>query len=99
MRDAARPARSGAALRASSPRAADHQVRRGLGSARHHAAEELLFCRGAAYSRYYVRPSCVTTYLGIDSVPVKRLFARLDRWSLETQARREAALTSRAVSC
>ena len=53
---------------------------------------------GAAYSRFYVRPSYVTTYLGIDSAFVRRIFARLDHWAVETQARRETAIASRAVS-
>ena len=61
--------------------------------------EELSFLMRAAMSRFYVRPSFMTNYLGIDSDMVLRAFTALDRRVFATQARREIEATSRAVSC
>ena len=61
--------------------------------------DELSFLLRAALSRFYVRPSFVTSYLGIDSAVVLRVFDELDRRVFETQARREIEMVSRAVSC
>ena len=63
------------------------------------APDELSFLMRAAMSRFYVRPSFVTNYLGIDSEMVARAFTALDRRVFATQARREIEATSRAVSC
>jgi radical SAM superfamily enzyme YgiQ (UPF0313 family) len=64
------------------------------------SADELSFLLRAAMSRFYVRPSWVTTYLGIDSGQVKRVFDNLDRRVFASQARTEIAAMSRAVlSC
>jgi anaerobic magnesium-protoporphyrin IX monomethyl ester cyclase len=61
--------------------------------------DQLSFLMRAALARFYVRPSFVTNYLGIDSAWVSRLFDRLDRRVFATQSRREIEATSRAVSC
>src|SRR5262249_41643314 len=59
-------------------------------------ADELSFLMRAALSRFYVRPSFLTNYLGIDSAFISRVFDNLDRRVLATQSRREIQMTSRA---
>jgi radical SAM superfamily enzyme YgiQ (UPF0313 family) len=61
-------------------------------------ADELSFLLRAALSRFYVRPSFVTNYLGIDGAGVSRVFGHLDRRVFATQSRREIEMVSRAVS-
>ena len=62
-------------------------------------SKELKFLLGAAYSRFYVRPTYLANYLGIRSAPVWQMFHRLDRHVFERHARREVAVASRTVSC
>lgn len=62
-------------------------------------SDELQFLLGAAYSRFYVRPTYLANYLGIRSAPLWQMFSRLDRRVFERQARREIAIASRTVSC
>ena len=62
-------------------------------------ADELMFLLGAAYSRFYVRPTFFANHLGIRSVAVLQMFGRLDARVFERQSRREIALASRTVSC
>lgn len=62
-------------------------------------SKELKFLLGAAYSRFYVRPTCLANYLGIRSAPVWQMFHRLDQHVFERHARHEVAVASRAVSC
>jgi hypothetical protein len=65
----------------------------------HLTSQELRFLLGAAYARFYVRPTYLANYLGLHRAPIRRLFGRLDRHVFEWHARHEIALTSRAVSC
>jgi radical SAM superfamily enzyme YgiQ (UPF0313 family) len=62
-------------------------------------ADDLRFLLGAAYSRFYVRPTWVANHFGIQSAAIRQLLARLDARVFATQARREIASVSRAVSC
>jgi radical SAM superfamily enzyme YgiQ (UPF0313 family) len=62
-------------------------------------ADELRFLLGAAFARFYVRPTYVANYLGIGSATARRLFDRWDRRVFLQQSRREIALVSRTVSC
>jgi anaerobic magnesium-protoporphyrin IX monomethyl ester cyclase len=60
---------------------------------------ELRFLLGAAFSRFYVRPTFLANQLGIQSAPIRKLFAAWDTKVIAQQARREIAEVSRAVSC
>jgi len=62
-------------------------------------ADELMFLLGAAYSRFYVRPTFFANHLGIRSVAMRQMLGRLDARVFERHARREIALASRTVSC
>jgi radical SAM superfamily enzyme YgiQ (UPF0313 family) len=62
-------------------------------------ANELRMLLGAAYARFYVRPTFLGNLLGIQSAPAQRVLDRLDSRVLAQQAQREIALASRAVSC
>ena len=62
-------------------------------------ADELMFLLGAAYSRFYVRPTFFANHFGIRSVAIRQMLGRLDRRVFERQSRREIALASRTVSC
>jgi hypothetical protein len=62
-------------------------------------ADELMFLLGAAYSRFYVRPTFLANHLGIRSVAVRQMLGRLDARVFERHARRELARVSRTVSC
>jgi anaerobic magnesium-protoporphyrin IX monomethyl ester cyclase len=62
-------------------------------------ANELMFLLGAAYSRFYVRPTFFANHLGIRSAAIRQMFGRLDERVFERQSRREIALASRTVSC
>jgi anaerobic magnesium-protoporphyrin IX monomethyl ester cyclase len=61
--------------------------------------EELQFLLGAAYARFYVRPSYLGAYFRVPSERVQGWLRRADRRVYARQARREQALMSRAVSC
>jgi radical SAM superfamily enzyme YgiQ (UPF0313 family) len=60
---------------------------------------ELRFLLGAAYSRFYMRPTWIPNHFGIKSAVVRQLFARWDAHVFEGHARREIATVSRAVTC
>ena len=62
-------------------------------------ADELMFLLGAAYSRFYVRPTYAANHLGIRSIRLRRLLERWDSRINERQTRQEIATASRAVSC
>jgi radical SAM superfamily enzyme YgiQ (UPF0313 family) len=62
-------------------------------------ANELRFLLGAAYARFYVRPTFVANLLGIQSAPTRQLLRRLDTRVIAQQAQRELAVASRTVSC
>lgn len=62
-------------------------------------ADELMFLLGAAYSRFYLRPTYVANHLGIQSTGIREMLARLDAKVFARQARHEILVASRAVSC
>ncbi len=62
-------------------------------------ADELMFLLGAAFSRFYVRPTFLANHFGIKSAALRQMLGRLDSHVFERQARREITLQSRAVSC
>jgi radical SAM superfamily enzyme YgiQ (UPF0313 family) len=62
-------------------------------------SDELMFLLGAAYSRFYVRPTYLANQLGIRSSSIRQMLGRLDTRVFARQARREIATGSRAVSC
>ena len=62
-------------------------------------ADELMFLLGAAYSRFYIRPTQIANHLGIQSTLVRDVLTRLDNRVFARQARREVLIASRAVSC
>ncbi len=62
-------------------------------------ARELRFLLGAAYTRFYMRPSYLANFLEIRNAAVRGWVARLDRWVDERHARQEIAGISRAVAC
>jgi anaerobic magnesium-protoporphyrin IX monomethyl ester cyclase len=61
--------------------------------------DELKYLLGAAYTRFYMRPSYVTNYLRITAPKVRDLVGRLDERVTRLHARRENADISRLVSC
>ena len=62
-------------------------------------AGELMFLLGAAYSRFYIRPTYVANHLGIQSTMIRDMLTRLDTRVFARQARHEILVASRAVSC
>jgi hypothetical protein len=62
------------------------------------SAPELRFLLGAAYTRFYMRPSCITNFLRLRD-PIQRIAARLDQRVSARHARVEAATMSRVVTC
>jgi radical SAM superfamily enzyme YgiQ (UPF0313 family) len=62
-------------------------------------ADELQFLLGAAYARYYMRPSWLGAYFRVRSRRINGYLRRLDDHAWTRQARREMALMSRAVEC
>lgn len=58
-----------------------------------------MFLLGAAYSRFYIRPTYVANHLGIQSTTIRDMLTRLDTRVFARQARREILQTTRAVSC
>lgn len=62
------------------------------------SAEELRFLLGAAYTRFYLRPSYLANYLPLPGL-MHRAFARLDEPVLSRHQRKELRLQSRAVTC
>jgi radical SAM superfamily enzyme YgiQ (UPF0313 family) len=61
--------------------------------------DELKYLLGAAYTRFYMRPSYVANYLRITAPQVRGFVGRLDARVTRLHARREAADISRLVSC
>jgi len=60
---------------------------------------ELKYLLGAAYARFYMRPSYLANYLRISAPQVQRLVHRLDRRVERHHTRREQEEMTRAVSC
>ncbi|MBI4262900.1 MAG: radical SAM protein [Acidobacteria bacterium] len=62
-------------------------------------ADELRFLLGAAYSRFYMRPSFLTNYLGVSGAWVRDVVGSLDRRVSRRHARAEIAKMSKPVTC
>jgi len=60
---------------------------------------ELTFLIGAAYTRFYMRPSWLSNYLGIGSSRVRHYVSKLDDRVSARHTRQEIAAMSRAVVC
>ena len=65
----------------------------------HLTHDELRFLLGAAYTRFYMRPSYLSTYLRVRSAPIGAVVRRLDARVRAHHAREERALMSRTVTC
>ena len=68
----------------------------------HHAqlsADDLRFLLSAAYSRFYIRPSCIANYLRLRRPSLVDLVGRLDRGVESLHRRKEQAAMSRTVEC
>jgi hypothetical protein len=61
------------------------------------SATELSFLLGAAYTRFYMRPSCVANYCGLQNRG--RLVTRFDGLVLGMHERFERAAMARGVTC
>jgi radical SAM superfamily enzyme YgiQ (UPF0313 family) len=61
--------------------------------------DQLKYLLGAAYTRFYMRPSYVTNYLRITAPQVREFVGHLDARVTRLHARRENAEISRLVSC
>jgi len=60
---------------------------------------ELAFLLGAAYTRFYVRPSYLANFLEIQNTAVREWVSRLDRRVNNRHSREEIADISRPVAC
>jgi radical SAM superfamily enzyme YgiQ (UPF0313 family) len=60
---------------------------------------ELRFLLGAAYTRFYMRPSWLTNWAQIDAKPVRSVVRRMDARVARRHAREEFELMSRTVTC
>jgi anaerobic magnesium-protoporphyrin IX monomethyl ester cyclase len=60
---------------------------------------ELTFLLGAAYTRFYVRPSYLANFLEIQNTAVREWVSRLDRRVNNRHSREEIADISRPVAC
>jgi anaerobic magnesium-protoporphyrin IX monomethyl ester cyclase len=63
------------------------------------STEELRFLLGAAYTRFYVRPSFLADLLKIDNRRVREWLGHFDRRVLDRHARTEVHSHSRPVAC
>jgi radical SAM superfamily enzyme YgiQ (UPF0313 family) len=61
--------------------------------------DQLRFLLGAAYTRFYMRPSFLTNYLRIGARPMRRVVSSLDTRVQRLHARRELAAMERSLSC
>ena len=60
---------------------------------------ELLFLLGAAYTRFYMRPSYLANFLKIQNTAVREWVSRMDRRVNDRHTREEIADFSRPVAC
>src|SRR5947199_451234 len=60
---------------------------------------ELRFLLGAAYTRFYMRPSYLANFLKIQNTPVREWVSRMDRRVNDRHSREEIADISRPVAC
>lgn len=65
----------------------------------HLTRRELTFLLGAAYTRFYVRPSYLANFLEIQNTAVREWVNRLDRRVNDRHSREEIAHIERAVAC
>jgi len=63
------------------------------------SGRELKFLLGAAYKRFYVRPSYLANFLKIQNSAVRQWVSRMDRRVNERHSREEIADVSRPVAC
>ncbi|PWT79810.1 MAG: hypothetical protein C5B57_13285 [Blastocatellia bacterium] len=63
------------------------------------SAAELRFLLGAAYTRYYMRPSYLANFLKIQNASVRELVSRMDQRVNDRHTRHEIAGFSRPVAC
>jgi radical SAM superfamily enzyme YgiQ (UPF0313 family) len=61
--------------------------------------DQLRFLLGAAYTRFYMRPSFLTNYLRISAPRLRRVVSALDGRVERLHARRELAAMERPLSC
>jgi radical SAM superfamily enzyme YgiQ (UPF0313 family) len=61
--------------------------------------EQLSFLLGAAYTRFYVRPSYLLNYLRVERPTMQRFVRRLDTRVAHMHGRRELARMERVLSC
>jgi anaerobic magnesium-protoporphyrin IX monomethyl ester cyclase len=61
--------------------------------------QELRFLLGAAYKRFYMRPSYLANFLKIQNTAVREWVSRLDRRVNDRHSREEIAASSRPVAC
>jgi anaerobic magnesium-protoporphyrin IX monomethyl ester cyclase len=62
-------------------------------------SQELRFLLGAAYARFYIRPSYLANYLRIRNERLGKLIRVLDQKALQKHAKLEKAAMSRTVTC
>ena len=60
---------------------------------------ELRFLLGAAYTRFYMRPSYLANFLKIQNTPIREWVSRMDRRVNDRHSREEIADISRPVTC
>jgi hypothetical protein len=60
---------------------------------------ELKFLLGAAYKRFYMRPSYLANFLKIQNTGVREWVSRMDRRVNDRHSREEIADISRPVAC
>jgi hypothetical protein len=65
----------------------------------HLKSAELRFLLGAAYNRFYMRPSFVTDWARVRAKPVRSFMRRMDARVARHHTRDEMATMSRAVTC
>ena len=65
----------------------------------HLKPEELQFLLGAAYARFYLRPSFLHNLCRLGNERLARLVDSLDQKTLRAHAQKEISLVSRAVTC
>jgi radical SAM superfamily enzyme YgiQ (UPF0313 family) len=61
--------------------------------------QELRFLLGAAYTRFYVRPSYLANFFEIQNQATRNWVSRLDRRVYDHHARGEIEMFSRPVTC
>ena len=63
------------------------------------SARELRFLLGAAYKRFYMRPSYLANFLKIQNTAIRQWVSRMDRRVYDRHSREEIADFSRPVAC